>query len=282
MGSPAPSSTARPHSALVDVGAHPAQDVDHGTPGRVDTDVADRELGVGVDAPAMSQNAAAETSPGTRSAIAFTATPPCTVQATAPSGMSTRLDRHAPCAEHPFRVIAGRDRLANRRSPLRPKPRQQDRRLHLRTRHGRRVVDRPERGTTDHGQGREGVVPARVERGAHRAQRFDDTSDRAPTQRIVAVERGRHRQSGEDPAAQPRGSSRSCRSRAPRPAGGGRPRPATRSGSRRRPALARDRARPSPRVRPRSRRSSARRHRRRRPRSGSRRRPARPGSAPGG
>ena len=41
-------------------------------------------------APATSQNAAAETSPGTCSAIAATALPPSTVQATEPSAASVR------------------------------------------------------------------------------------------------------------------------------------------------------------------------------------------------
>ena len=70
------------------------------------------------------------------------------------------LDRHAPSPQHPLRVVARGDRLADRRPPVRPQPRQQDRRLHLRARHRRREVDRPERGTADHGQGREGVVSA--------------------------------------------------------------------------------------------------------------------------
>ena len=86
-------------------------------------------------APATSQKAAAETSPGTRSSTACTAIPPSTVQATRPSGASVALDRHAPRPEHPLRVVARRDRLADRRPPVRSQPRQQDRRLHLRARH---------------------------------------------------------------------------------------------------------------------------------------------------
>ena len=41
-----PGRSARP---LLDVGAHRAQDVDHRAPGRVDADVAEAELGIGVD-----------------------------------------------------------------------------------------------------------------------------------------------------------------------------------------------------------------------------------------
>ena len=109
-------------------------------------------------APATSQNAAAETSPGTRSAIALHRQPSFDRPGHRPVRRVGPLDRHAPRPQHPFRVVARRDRLANRRPPVRPQPRQQDRRLHLCARHRRRVVDRPERGTTDHGQGWEGVV----------------------------------------------------------------------------------------------------------------------------
>ena len=61
--------------------------------------------------PATSQKAAAETSPGTRSSIACTASPPRTVQLTGPSGPPLALDRHAACPEHALRVIARRDRF---------------------------------------------------------------------------------------------------------------------------------------------------------------------------
>ncbi len=118
-------------------------------------------------------------------------------------GSVLALDRDAAGAEHPFRVVACRDPFADRRPPLRPEPRQQDRRLHLGRWHGCRVVDGPERGVADHGQGREGVVVSRVERRAHPTQRFDDTSDRSPTQRIVAGQDARHGQPGEHPGEQP-------------------------------------------------------------------------------
>ncbi len=55
---------------------------------------------------------------------------------------------------------------------------------------------------TDHGQWWKGVVPSGVKLGAHRAQRFDDTSDRTATQRVVAVERACHGQAGQHPGRQ--------------------------------------------------------------------------------
>ena len=183
IGSPTPSSGRRPCGRSSMSRAHRAQDVDDGAAGRVDADVAEAELGVGMDRrPRRARTPPPRRRPGPAPSIACTASPPPTVQATAPSGAVGPLDRHAACPQHPLRVIARRDRLADRRPPLRPEPRQQDRRLHLRARHRRRVVDRPKRGTTDHGQGREGVVLAGVERRAHRAQRFDDTSHRTAAQ----------------------------------------------------------------------------------------------------
>ena len=167
---------------LLDVGAHRAQDVDDGAPGRVDPDVADAELGVGMDGardePERRRRDVARDPFRDR----LHRQPSSYRPGHGPVRRIGPLDRHAACPQHPLRVIARRDRLADRRPPLRPEPRQQDRRLHLRARHGRRVVDRPKRGTTDHGQGREGVVLAGLERGAHRAQRFDDTSHRAAAQ----------------------------------------------------------------------------------------------------
>ena len=109
-------------------------------------------------APATSQNAAAETSPGTRSVDRCHCNPSFAPSRHRAVGRVRPLDRHAARPQHPFRVVARRDRLADRRPALRPQPRQQDRRLHLRARHRRRVVDRPKRGTTDHGQWWEGVV----------------------------------------------------------------------------------------------------------------------------
>ena len=73
-------------------------------------------------APATSQKAAAETSPGTRSSIACTDIPPCTVQATARPAHPSRSTGTPRRAEHPLRVVARRDRFADRRPAIRPKP----------------------------------------------------------------------------------------------------------------------------------------------------------------
>ena len=59
---------------------------------------------------------------------------------------SAALHRHPSCPEHPLRVVARRDRFADRRPTVRPKARQQDRRLHLGARDRRGVVDGRERG----------------------------------------------------------------------------------------------------------------------------------------
>ena len=187
--------------ALLDVGAHRAQDVDDGAPGRVDPDVAERQLGVRDGSrrrPARRRPPRRRPGPARRPP----APPPLlrTVHGDPPVGRVLALDRHAARPQHPLRVVARGDRFADRRPPLGPQPRQQDRRLDLCARHRRREVDRPERGVADHGQGREGVVPSGVEHRAHRAQWFDDTSDRTAAQRSVAVEDGGHRQPGEHPA----------------------------------------------------------------------------------
>ena len=55
---------------------------------------------------------------------------------------------------------------------------------------------------TDHGHRWEGIVRSGVEHRTHRAQRFDDTSDRSATQRIIAVENAPEWQPGEDAGEQ--------------------------------------------------------------------------------
>ena len=133
-------------------------------------------------APATSQNAAAETSPGTRSVTACTVSPPSTVTATAPSAdpvRSTGTPR-ARSIRSVWSRVATDSRTVVRPSARNPASRIADFTCALGT--GVVNVDRPERGTTDHGQGREGVVPAGVKLRAHRAQWFDDTSDRAAAQ----------------------------------------------------------------------------------------------------
>ena len=93
-----------------------------------------------------------------------------------------RPDRDPSSPQHPFGVVARRDRLADDRRPLRPEPRQQDRRLHLSARDRGPAVDREERMTTDDGERRKGIVSPGMDRRAHRPKRFDDTSDRSAPQ----------------------------------------------------------------------------------------------------
>ena len=182
-GSPTPSSGSVVRDGRSSMSrAHRAQDVDDRAAGRVDADVAQGQLGVGMDG-------AGDQPEGRRRDVARDPLvdrvhrhPSLHRPGDRPVRRVRPLDRHAPRPEHPLRVVARRDRLADRRPPVRPKPGQQDRRLHLCARHRRRVVDGPERGTTDHGQGREGVVPSGLEHRAHRAQRFDDTSHRTAAQ----------------------------------------------------------------------------------------------------
>ena len=107
--------------SLVDVRAHRAQQVDDRPARRVDADVVEVSSASGWIAPATSQNAAAETSPGTRSSIACTLVPPCTDQVTAPSRRPA-LHGHAAGPQHPLRVVARRDRFADRRPSVRPQP----------------------------------------------------------------------------------------------------------------------------------------------------------------
>ena len=129
--------------------------------------------------------------------------PPSTLTATPPPASSVPAHAHAPRPEHPLGVIAGGDRLAHRRHAVRPQPGQQDGRLHLGAGHGRPMVDGLERGVADHGHRQEGVASARMDLGAHRAQRLDDTSEGSAAQRIVAVEDVVAGQAGQDPGDQP-------------------------------------------------------------------------------
>ena len=189
--------------SLLDVGAHRAQDVDDRATGRVDPDVEDRELGVGMDRPGdQPEGRGRDVARDTLRDRAHR-NPSFDRHCDRPVRCVRPLDRHAPRSQHPFRVVARRDRLADRRPPVRAKSRQQDGGLHLCARHLRRVVDGPERGTTDHGQWWEGIVLPAMEDGTHRAQRFDDTSHRAAAQRIVTVEDRRQGQPGEHAAHQP-------------------------------------------------------------------------------
>jgi hypothetical protein len=169
---------------LLDVGAHRSKDVDDGAARWVDADAPQRKLGVRVDGrgdqPERGRRNVARYSLAHRSHgnPSFE-----TDRHRSPDPANCPgHDRDAPRPQHPLRMVTGRDRLANRCPSLRSQPREQDRRLDLGARHWRRDVHRLKRGATDHGHRREGVVRSGVEHRTHRAQRFDDTSDRSATQ----------------------------------------------------------------------------------------------------
>ena len=118
---------------------------------------------------------------------------------------SLRRDLDAPRPQHPLRVIARRNGLPDRCPALGPERRQENRRLHLGTRDRRPPIDRVERLATDDGQRWEGVVGSGEESRAHRAKWFDDTGDRPPSQRVVAVKDAPEGQPGQDPGEEPEG-----------------------------------------------------------------------------
>ena len=168
---------------LVDPGAHPSEQLEDRPPGRVHADPAQRQLGVrvdrGGDQPERGRGHIRWDPLGDH-AHAYPSLD--TPGRSGPALDRLVVHRYPTRPEHPLGVVAGRDRLADRGAAVAAQACQEDRRLHLGTRDDRRMVDRPEPGTADHGQWRKGIVPARMEHGAHRAQRFDDTSHRAPPQ----------------------------------------------------------------------------------------------------
>ena len=105
-------------------------------------------------APATSQNAAAEGSPGTTSSRAATVWPPSISTTAPPSGVASGPHGDAARPEHPLGVIPRRDRFADPGRALGRAAGQQDRRLHLRRRHRRRPVDRAEAPPGGHDQRR--------------------------------------------------------------------------------------------------------------------------------
>ena len=150
-------------------------------------------------APATSQNAAAETSPGTRSIDRLHRRPsfaPST--ATAPSGRPrARPARPAPAASAPCGRASRPPRGRSSAPPLAARPAgSADFTCALGTGVVKSIARSGVRPTTVRG-GRESFASA-VEHRAHRAQRLDDTSDRTAAQRRVAVEDAGHRQPGED------------------------------------------------------------------------------------
>ena len=166
IGSPSSAPLERGRRALVDVGAHRPQQVDDGAAGRVDPDVPERELGVGMDR-GRDEPEGGGRDVG-RHVLDRSPAPPSLLPPSgrhrSPSVAFADVDPARP--QHPLRVVARRDPFPDGRSSLGPKPRQQDRRLDLRRRHRRRVVHALQRGVPDHGEGREGIAGA--DRGAPR------------------------------------------------------------------------------------------------------------------
>ena len=160
------------------------QEVDDRAARGIDADIVERQLGVGMVAPATSQKAAAETSPGTRSSTACTRPPPSRLTDDPAGGPDPSRRTSMPRARS-MRSVWSRVATDSRTvgPSVGPQPGQQDRRLDLSARHRRRDIDRPERGMADHGEWREGVVAAGVNHGAHGAQWADDTGHRTAAQR---------------------------------------------------------------------------------------------------
>ena len=287
-GSPTPSSPAPPAIGRSSMSAPIApQDVDDRAARRVHADAVQAQLGVGMDR-------AGDQPEGRRRDVARdpsrrSPAPPALPRpssATAPSG-AVRLARPATPRARSIRSVWSRVATASR-TVVRPsarEAREQDRRLHLRARHGRRRVDRPGAGCDRPRSAAGGSrSAAAVERGAHRAQRLDDTSHRTAG---ATTRRRRGRRSVGSPASMPAISRRLVpelpQSRIAVRLARGRRRPARRPGSRPgRPSLG-DPLDASPRARatmPAVERTSA-------PSPApairlSPLRPARPGAAPGG
>ena len=164
MGSPIVGSGGRADRPLLDRGAHPAQEVEISRRvGFTPTPRSDRSAS-GWIAPATSQNAAADGSPGHALVDALHRPPSLDLDRRRRRPRSASSDRHAPRPEHALGVVSRRDRLANRRR-ARPPRRPASRIADFTCADGTGVVpvDRPERGATDHGEGRKGIVPARLE-----------------------------------------------------------------------------------------------------------------------
>ena len=211
---------------LLDVGAHRAQDVDDRAARRVDADVAERQLGVRVD------RARDEPERGRRDV----ARDPLLDRlhrhpSFAPSRPPARPARPSRSTGTPrarsIRSVWSRVATASR-TVVRPSARSPARRIAdftcaLGT--GRRDVDRPERGATDHGQRREGVVrrawsTAPIERSGSMIRATGRRRNESSPSRTR-----RHRQSGEDPGEQPQARPGVAAVEDRRPARAGRRRP---------------------------------------------------------
>ena len=135
----------RADGALLDVGAHPSQQVDDRTPGRVRADIPEGQLRVRVRGRRhQPERGARDVAGDALVQRAHVRHPVDRVDGPA-AGEPLRAHGHAAGAQHPLGVVAGGHRLADGRRPGRRQPGQQDRRLHLGAGNGRRVVDGDER-----------------------------------------------------------------------------------------------------------------------------------------
>ena len=123
--------------ALVDVGAHRPQDVDDRAAGRVDPDVAQGQLGIGMDGGSDQPEGGGEMS--RRNALVDRLHRHPSFHRPGHPSVVRRgpLHRDPASPEHAFRVVTRRDPFPDRRPALGPHTGQQDGRLHLRRRHRR-------------------------------------------------------------------------------------------------------------------------------------------------
>ncbi len=114
-------------------------------------------------------------------------------------------DRNAPGAQHPLRVVAGRERLAHRRRSRGGQPGQQHARFHLGARNGRDVLDAAQGRRPRDRKRREGCARPAHDRGAHRRQGCSDARHRAAAKGRIPVEDPEARQAREDSRHQAKG-----------------------------------------------------------------------------
>ena len=139
------------------------------------------------DAPAASQNAAADMSPGTARSRPVSRWRPCKRHGVGPEP----LDLHAELGQGPLRMVPCGKRFGHRRPASGMKPCQQHGALDLRARDLGVVVQRRQRRCPSHRQGRAAV--ARLDARAHLLQRHDHAAHGTSLQRGVADQCGRKR-----------------------------------------------------------------------------------------
>ncbi len=158
---------------LVDRRAHRSQQVDDRPPGRVEPDIAERQLGVRMRGARDEPERSSRHVPGylliDRSHVRHSLDTPGDGPRGRRISRLPSLHRHASRAQHPLGVIARRHRLADRRPPVGSQGGEQDGRLHLGTRDGCR---RSRWTATPAGRSPSAVAPYRPRgRGARRPSR---------------------------------------------------------------------------------------------------------------